>query len=221
MNTAGVAHGSQRGFTLAELLVVVAIVALIMAGLLTLLMQGNQSFLTGANQVEAQAGARAALERMTEEIRGAGINPTTALPCAGATPNNCPIVGTGCPGNQLTATCLAIQNDNNGNGTFADAGERVMYVLAGTDLQRQAIGIDDGPQTVIGGVAALQFTYWDANGGPLPNGFPVPVAAANIPNIRSIQITITTQPDFAAQPGIWQAGNVQVSMFDRVRLRNR
>ncbi|MBI2555449.1 MAG: prepilin-type N-terminal cleavage/methylation domain-containing protein, partial [Candidatus Rokubacteria bacterium] len=40
-------HGrtDQRGFTLAELLVVIAVIGVIMIGILTLLMTGNQSYL--------------------------------------------------------------------------------------------------------------------------------------------------------------------------------
>ena len=48
---------NQRGFTLAELLVVTALVGLVMAGVLTLLMSSNQSYQRGTNQVEAQLTA--------------------------------------------------------------------------------------------------------------------------------------------------------------------
>src|SRR5574337_258598 len=75
------ARVDQRGFTLAELLVAIAIVGLVMTGLLTLLKKGNESYLAGANQVEAQAAVRAVLERMTQEIREAGYNPFGLPPC--------------------------------------------------------------------------------------------------------------------------------------------
>ncbi|MBI2544773.1 MAG: prepilin-type N-terminal cleavage/methylation domain-containing protein, partial [Candidatus Rokubacteria bacterium] len=76
-------HGrtDQRGFTLAELLVVIAVIGVIMIGILTLLMTGNQSYLTGANQAEAQAAARAALERITLDMREAGYGPLTDQNC--------------------------------------------------------------------------------------------------------------------------------------------
>ena len=63
------ARADERGFTLAELLVAIAILGLIMGGILTLLMTGNQSYLTGSNQAEAQGAVRAALERMTTDLR--------------------------------------------------------------------------------------------------------------------------------------------------------
>ena len=68
---------NQRGFTLAELLVVTALVGLVMAGVLSLLMSSNQSYQRGTNQVEAQQAARVAMARMAQEIREAGYNPST------------------------------------------------------------------------------------------------------------------------------------------------
>lgn len=195
----------QRGFTLAELLVAIAIVGLVMLGLLTLLQSGNESYLTGSNQIEAQAAARVALERMSQEIRQAGINPQGG-------PFN-PIVGAGaCPGNTPpTATAFMIQGDGNGDGVIGGT-ECVLYQLNGTNLQRQDFSVDAAPQTIIGGVQALTFTYLDAAGNVLLA--PVPPL-----NVASLQIAITTQPEI--QPGIFQAGRVTVTMTDRVRLRNR
>ena len=44
----------QRGFTLTELLVACALIGLVMAGLFSMLQSGQQTYLTGTNQVEAQ-----------------------------------------------------------------------------------------------------------------------------------------------------------------------
>ena len=199
------ACADQRGFTLAELLVAIAVVGLIMTGLLSLMMTGNQTYLTGSNQIEAQQAARVALARMVREIRGAGYNPTGAA-CPPS--KNCPIGGaTGL--DNLTATALVVQNDTNDNGDFTDPAERIVYTLNGTDLQRQVLGVDAAPQTIVGGIQALTFTYLDENGAP--TGKPE--------DVRSVQISLTTQPE--TQPGTWQAGRVLVTMSDQVRLRNR
>ena len=66
----------QRGFTLTELLVACALIGLVMAGLFSMLQSGQQTYLTGTNQVEAQQALRLALLRMTNEIRDAGYCPT-------------------------------------------------------------------------------------------------------------------------------------------------
>jgi prepilin-type N-terminal cleavage/methylation domain-containing protein len=70
----------QRGFTLTELLVVIAILALSLAGLVTVQMQGQQSYLIGAHRVEAQQNGRVALELMVRELRSATT--VTAIPSA-------------------------------------------------------------------------------------------------------------------------------------------
>ncbi|HKC06905.1 MAG TPA: prepilin-type N-terminal cleavage/methylation domain-containing protein [Methylomirabilota bacterium] len=77
---------NQRGFTLAEMLVVCAIVGLVMASLLGLVMQGQQAYWFGTTQVDGQQTVRVALERMAKEIREAGYEP---LP-GDTDPSSCP-----------------------------------------------------------------------------------------------------------------------------------
>lgn len=60
---------NQRGFTLAELLVVSAVFGLIMAGLVTLQQQGQAAYLIGAGRVEVQQNGRYAVERLSTELR--------------------------------------------------------------------------------------------------------------------------------------------------------
>ncbi|MGH7208912.1 MAG: PilW family protein [Nitrospiraceae bacterium] len=200
------ACADQRGFTLTELLVAIAVVGLIMTGLLTFMVRGNQAYVTGSNQIEAQQAARVALERMVREIRGAGYNPKgTACPPV----TNCPIAGAPGLGNP-TATALLIQNDTNADGIFA-ATEGILYTLNGTNLQRQDLAVEPAPQTIVGGIQGLTFTYLDEND--------VVLVPAQPQNIRSVQISLTTQPE--NQPATWQAGRVLVTMSDRIRLRNR
>jgi prepilin-type N-terminal cleavage/methylation domain-containing protein len=62
---------SARGFTIAELLVALAIVGLTLAGVFTLQRQGQNAYLMGAGRVEAQQTSRFALEMMTRELRAA------------------------------------------------------------------------------------------------------------------------------------------------------
>jgi len=68
----------QRGFSLAELLVVVAILGLMLAGLVLVQQQGQQSYLMGSRRVEAQQNARVALDLMVRELRSAQA--VTAIP---------------------------------------------------------------------------------------------------------------------------------------------
>ena len=80
---------NERGYTLAEMLVVCAIVGLVMASLLGLVVSGQKAFWYGTTQVDAQQTARVALERMVKEIREAGYypqNPDTAPTTCSAPP---------------------------------------------------------------------------------------------------------------------------------------
>jgi prepilin-type N-terminal cleavage/methylation domain-containing protein len=70
----------QRGFTLTELLVVVAILGLMLAAIVTVQMQGAQAYLIGSHRVEAQQNGRVALELMVRELRSATV--VTAIPSA-------------------------------------------------------------------------------------------------------------------------------------------
>ncbi len=65
------AFREQRGFSLAELLVVTAIIGMVMAGIFALQQQGQQAFLFGSNRVEAQQNARIALDLITRDLRTA------------------------------------------------------------------------------------------------------------------------------------------------------
>lgn len=199
---------SERGFAVAELLVACVVIAFVMAGLLIMLQTGQQSYLVGSNQVEAQQSARLAIERMVQEIRNAGYCPT----CAGTPPFTAIAL--------QTATGFIIQNDWDGDGavnqtgTVTDAngnvrGEQAVYAFSSGSLTRQEAGVDASPVTLAAGINSLTFAYQDSAGvGTL-------VAA----DIRTIVVTLTTQPQ--AQSAATQQGRVLVTMTDSVRLRNR
>jgi Tfp pilus assembly protein PilW len=192
---------------MAELLAVCAVAGLVLGGISMILIQGNQIYLAGSSQVEAQQAARGALERMVQDIQGAGYDPQGDAGQALACPWN-PIVGASPDFGVPTATSLTVQNDNDGNGCIQPA-ERVWYNLSGSNLQRQDFSVDAVPLTFIGGVQALTLMYLDIDGN----------ATANTALIRSVDITLTTQPERMAS--IWQGGRASVTMRARVRLRNR
>ena len=250
------ARVDQLGFTLAELLVVIAIVALIMTGLLTLLKRGNESYMAGANQVEAQSAVRATLERMTQEVREAGYNPQGLPACAP------PLVPPACLDAIVNATntSFVIQNDWDGNGVINNAipvcmnyswaapcpgggiqrGEQITYTMVPVGvaftLCREESTVDPPntapcpiprsqplmtsvAQAIIGGV--LQpwfFRYRDANGTVI--AAPIANPSQNQANIRTVEVNLRVGVQNTA-PVFWQAGAVQVTMSDQIRLRNR
>ena len=208
---------NERGYTLAEMLVVCAIVGLVMASLLGLVLSGQQAFWYGTTQVDAQQTARVAIERMVKEIREAGYYPqnpdTSPVTCSAAPCYSFNAIASG-----PTATSLTLQYDWNGDGVSAASGkvndpmlcatgttcrgERVVYSFSSGALTRQEIGVDATAQTIASGITSLAFTYLDNNG----------TVTAVPADIRTIAVTVTAQ---AASQGAY------VTMSDRIRLRNR
>jgi type IV pilus assembly protein PilW len=192
----------SAGFTLVELLVALAMAAFVLAAAGVAFRLGAQTLRGGADQADAQQSARWALERMVQEIRGAGYDPTAT----GTTYNFDAVTG-------QSATSVSLQNDLNGNALIDAPGacdanaitERVAYRLVGTQLRRST----DPPNNtceaaIIGNVTALDFTYLDADG----------TATATAANVRTIVIAMTVSSETGGS-------GRRVSVTDRVRLRNR
>jgi prepilin-type N-terminal cleavage/methylation domain-containing protein len=222
---------NQRGFTLAEMMVVCAIVGLVMASLLGLVMQGQQAYWFGTTQVDGQQTARVALERMTKEIREAGYEPLPGETDPAACPNatNYPLYTAGVPCYKFvpvtgpSATALTLQYNWDGSTcavpcspistaalvidpmtcpTTACRGEQVTYSLSGGNLTRQESVVDAGPVIIASGITALTLTYRDEDSNV--------TAAPELVRIVDVSVTVQT-----ASKGAY------VTMVDRVRLRNR
>jgi len=203
----------EGGFTLAEMLVVCALLGTVMAGVLSLLMVGQQSATATANKVDAQSNARMGIDRLIEEVREAGYLPAGPT-CPGAPATPCPPYNYAFSAiSAQTATALTIQNDWNADGAIQAAavtdpitgslrGEQVVYSFAAGQLRRQEIGIDGATVVVAAGITSLAYTYLDQNNA----------VTATAGDIRTVTITLTTQQS---------AGQPQVTMVHRVRLRNR
>ena len=71
MNAPNALRRDERGFTLTELLITMAILGLVMSAVLGVQLTSNTMFLRGENQAEAQQAARAAM-LMEEDLRMAG-----------------------------------------------------------------------------------------------------------------------------------------------------
>lgn len=207
---------NERGYTLAEMLVVCAIVGLVMASLLGLVVSGQKAFWYGTTQVDAQQTARVAIERMVKEIREAGYYPqnpdTSPVTCSAA-----PCYAFTAIASAPSASSVTLQYDWNGDGTSTSGkvndpvlcatgtacrGERVVYSFSSGALTRQEIGVDGSPLTIASGISSMAFTYMDENG----------TVTAVPGDIRIVGVTVTAQ---SANQGAY------VTMSDRIRLRNR
>lgn len=207
---------NERGYTLAEMMVVCAIVGLVMASLLGLVLSGQQAFWYGTTQVDAQQTARVAIERMVKEIREAGYYPqspdTSPTTCTAVPCYTFAAIATG------SASAVTLQYDWNGDGASSASGtvndpilcatgtacrgERVVYSFSSGALTRQEMGVDGSPVTIASGISSLAFTYFAEDG----------TVTAVPADIRSIGVSVTAQ---TANRGAY------VSMSDRIRIRNR
>jgi len=122
----------QRGFTLTELLVVVAILGMMLAGIVSVQMQGQQAYLIGSHRVEAQQNGRIALELMVRELRSA--QSVTAIPSA------------------TDITFVGLDSSNPTGPTIT-----IRYTLAGAVLNRTSGAVTT---PLIGGVVSLNLTYF-------------------------------------------------------------
>jgi prepilin-type N-terminal cleavage/methylation domain-containing protein len=124
-----------RGFTLAELLVALAILGLVLAGVVGIQQGALQAYVAGSNRVETQQNARVAVERMSRELREA-----TAITVANAT--------------TITFT------PPDPPAPAVPPAPNVTFTLNGTNLQRTVAG--GAAEVLIGGVQILTFGYRDA-----------------------------------------------------------
>jgi type IV pilus assembly protein PilW len=168
------AFRGERGLSLIELLVAMAMAGLVMAATVTLLLAGHAAHAVGTARAEATQSARVALERMGSELRQAGYDPQGA---------------------RFEAILVAeparvtLQRDLNENGVIDPTRERITYLLRGTVLRREAGG---GAQPLAEGVSALQLTYYDRADAATTD--PAQVASVGIRVEVSRAITLPLAP---------------------------
>lgn len=195
---------NNRGFTLTEILVVMAISGIVIAGIYTMYSSQNRSYMTQEQIAAMQQNLRAAIYFMEREIQMAGCDPSQ----------------TNAPG-ILTANKNSIHftSDLNGNENTSDPNEDIEYSLydygsdGDTDLGRKT-GAAGSLQALAENIDALDFVYLNSSGVPLDDdGFGN--VTTSTPSIRSIQITMV------AKTGRAERGYVDTNAyFNQVDLVN-
>jgi len=170
--------GSDRGFTLVELMIAMAVGLVLLGAMYGVFTMHNKIFGTQEQIAEMQQNARTAMDMMTREIRMAGYNPT------GATFD----------GITYSASQLQVKADLDGNGTIAGQ-ENIIYKHDSANYQITR-NIGSGDQPLIENVQTFTFDYLDSTGSATPTSA----------NIRQIRITITARtarpdPDYALNSG--------------------
>jgi Tfp pilus assembly protein PilW len=149
--------------SLAQLLVAVALSAVMLTGLWSALDEGQRVYASGSAQAEIAQSSRIALQRLAKEIREAGYGPHPERFSAIA---------------QADASTIVLQQDVDGDGQILANGETITWLLRGNVLRRNAGG---GAQPIINGVTRFLLTYRDARGA----------LTTRLDDIRLVQVQLT------------------------------
>ena len=175
---------SQKGFSLLELMVAMAIASVLMAGIYTFYHNQLKTHITQQEMVDMQQDARAAMYMMTREIRMAGYDP----------------LNTGATIRTANVAQMAFDSDSDGtaDGAINVNTERFYYALS-NDADRDGLADGTPCNLVRGGwdnslnpedlnpvalnIDALNFVYLDNDG----------ITASSLADIRSVQITLVAR----------------------------
>jgi prepilin-type N-terminal cleavage/methylation domain-containing protein len=193
-----------KGFSLTELLVALVIMSVVSLAIYSVFAVTTRSYTTQGVTAGVQQSVRAAMEVILQDIRVAGLDPTSS----------------GNFGIELAeASKFRFTSDsidagiNDFNGVIDDTNsERITYVLQGTQLDQilyeTTASVESEP--LISDVQSLAFTYFDGDGNDL--GSPVP--ASQLADIRTINVSITV-----AEPA-GRNGSVSRTLAKQVKCRN-
>jgi prepilin-type N-terminal cleavage/methylation domain-containing protein len=161
----------RRGMTLTELMLALAIFGVIMVVLFGFLSGARSSYGDTRERAQYQQSMRAVMSLVTREIRSTGCDPNE--------------VGFDRFG-MADDDAMICRMDLNGDSDFTDTGpdENISYTFAAGNLIRNN---GTGNQTILRGIQAMSFTYFDADGNQLTA---VPLSAMNRALVRFVGINI-------------------------------
>ncbi len=200
--------GRESGYSLAELMVVCAVLGLAMAGVLTLYLTGSTVALSGQNRTEAQQGARSTL-LMEEDLRQAGYGfpaNTSAAP-----------VFVSASGTAVTFWA-DLTNTTTTLSAAASAGATTLSVVSGTGFAApNVIYVINQGQSETATVASANSTSIALSGGGLVNAYP---AGAQVGRPRQITYswdgvsTLSKNDGTGSQPVATGVTAFQLSYYD-------
>jgi prepilin-type N-terminal cleavage/methylation domain-containing protein len=213
-------HLGEQGVTLLELMVSLALAAMIVAAVLALWGQSQQAYMEGAEAADTQQRVRIAMDRLVRAIQAAGANPTNQ-PFAGPTNNDPAFVAF----REAGPSCLRLYTDIDGDTFVTGPQENLAFgwagagapltiesgggpdtgqpwVSASTGVQDLALGIVPNPS------GDPMFRFFTGPNDATPNTELVVAAAvpcgnsmppANRSRIGRIVITLTAQGQIGSQ----------------------
>jgi prepilin-type N-terminal cleavage/methylation domain-containing protein len=216
---------SQKGFSLIELLIYIALSLVVMTSLYQMLSSNQATYVSGESKIDVQQNARLVMDEITRHLRMTGYYPENFDDDA---TNN--LTDTN-PIQIATNGALALSGDVDGDGTSTI----VYFCLDGTTVRRRKDASGDlssytcGEGDILGeNISSLSFAYYDEDNVSIPDPATAPYElddqeAEAVPEfsdmtqrdaIRRVVVTITGR-----QEVLRQATQIYTLTSD-VRLRN-
>jgi type IV pilus assembly protein PilW len=203
-------RSKEHGFTLVELLVAMAMTAVVMAAVYSLYKTQQDSYIAQDQVVEMQQNVRASFYQMARDMRMAGFNPQRS-PNVGGFVTQLPDDGSGTTTTDDENIAFTIDQNSNGVIDIDTDDEQIAYRIFIDDpngsydpddiyrLEKFRVS-DDTWQTVADNINAVDFEYLDPSGTPITTqveNTPTAIyASTNLPyidSIRSVEISIVAR----------------------------
>lgn len=222
-------HHPEKGFSLVELLVYVALSLVVMTSLYGMLASNQATYVSGETKIDVQGNARLVMDEITRQLRMVGYYPENF---DASSVND--IASTATLGRNIqiaTNAALAVTGDVDGDGSTTI----VYFCLDGTTVRRRK----DSSGTITSytcssgdplgeNISSLQFSYFDSSDATLPSTPTAPFALDSMPAgavptfstmtersaVRRIVVKLTAQRAVARQ------GTQTYTLTSDVRLRN-
>ena len=225
--------GCHRGFTLVELLVVIGIFSVVMAGIYSIFVRSNRVYISQEEVVAAQQEARSALDILGREIRMAGLIAANNQPGGfdmittvawGGSPDSAIEIAAVDVANRTTTLAFKSDLDDDGNtdavqyvyyhGDHATASRRnTLYREIATWSGGSWSYLAGGEQLFLENIQSLTLTYQLADGT-------TSTAPANLDDIRGVVIDLVAQTAHAVEP--YQGGKFVRTrqLISNIQIRN-
>jgi prepilin-type N-terminal cleavage/methylation domain-containing protein len=225
--------GCRQGFTLVELLVVIAMFSVVMGGIYSVFVRSNRVYLSQEQVVAAQQEARSALDILGREIRMAGFIATNNQPGGFDQINTAAWAGNADSAIEIATvdaaaktTSFAFKSDLDGDGS-TDAVRYIYYHSDHVNADRRntlyrEVQTWDGPSGGWGGageqlflenIQSLTFDYQMADGTSTS-------APADLLDIRGVVISLTARTASEVNPYDGGKGFRTRELVSNIQIRN-
>jgi prepilin-type N-terminal cleavage/methylation domain-containing protein len=214
-------YSRQRGFTLIELLMVVLLLSIVVGAVFSQIDRAQVRYRVEDQRVDLTQQEREFIDQFTRDLHQAGY-PSAAMYGGIGTANQIALGLT-----SLSSNDLVLEGDVDGDGAV-DTVEYSYFDGSGWTgsapnpcpcIRRSQVAKGTAASAtttftqVQGVVGTSFFTAFDASGGTIG----LPASAGNLPKIKTVQITLTTQ---GAAPDSDAPISIQVTMTGMARLVN-